>query len=308
MAEQIPYETYVQSADYIRAQIGAFQPQVGIICGSGLGSLAETLENTKAVVRYEDIPGFVRSTVEGHSGQLVFGTLAGKSVACMQGRFHCYEGYTVQQTAFPVRVLHLLGVRTLLVTNAAGGINPEYEVGDVTLIADHISLPGIAGSNALVGPNIEHFGLRFPSISDLYTPRLRQIAARVYLTNKRLREERGFRLHEGVYAWCYGPCFESRAELRALKLLGGDLAGMSTVPETVVAKHCGMEVLAMSLVTNKCVARKETSSIELVAAELAGAPHAAVAEDFPNHLEVMAAAAARTPDMQEFVRLIVQEI
>ncbi|KAJ2703955.1 Purine nucleoside phosphorylase [Coemansia sp. IMI 203386] len=308
MAQQIPYETYVQSAEYIKAQIGSFQPDVGIICGSGLSSLADTLERTVAVVKYEDVPGFVRSTVEGHAGQLVFGELSGKRVVCMQGRFHCYEGYTIQQATFPVRVMHLIGVRVLLVTNAAGGINPAYEVGDVALVSDHLSLPGIAGGNALIGPNIGQFGVRFPSISDLYTPRLRNIAARMYLTSEYLRNERKFRLHEGIYAWVYGPCYESRAELRALKTLGADLVGMSTVPEAVVAKHCGMEVLAMSLVTNKCVDRREPNTIDVMAAELAGKPLAKVVEEFPHHEEVLAAAAARTPDIQEFVKAIVKEI
>ncbi|KAI8325878.1 purine nucleoside phosphorylase I, inosine and guanosine-specific, partial [Martensiomyces pterosporus] len=266
----IPYETYGTSADYVKSKIGGFVPEVGIICGSGLSSLAETLEGDVTIVKYDDIPGFVKSTVEGHKGQLVFGALSGKRVVCMQGRFHCYEGYSVQQATFPVRVLHLIGVKTLIVTNAAGGINPKYEVGDVTLIADHLSLPGIAGQNALIGPNIDEFGVRFPSISDLYTPRLRRVAAKAFLTNDHLRKERGFRVHEGVYAWCFGPCFESRAELRALKTLGADLAGMSTVPEAVVAKHCGMEVLAMSLVTNKCVDRREPNTIEAMEAELRG--------------------------------------
>ncbi|KAJ2550677.1 Purine nucleoside phosphorylase, partial [Coemansia sp. RSA 1933] len=259
-------------------------------------------------VRYEDIPGFVRSTVEGHKGQLVFGTLAGKRVVCMQGRFHCYEGYTIQQATFPIRVMHLIGVRTLVVTNAAGGINPSYEVGDVVLISDHLSLPGIAGHSALVGPNIAEFGPRFPSISDLYTPRLRRIAAKAYLTSAHLRQERSLRVHEGVYAWCFGPSYESRAELRALASMGADLVGMSTVPETVVAKHCGMEVLAMSLVTNKCISRPEPSTIEAVAAELAGEPVEAPAEDFPNHEEVLLAVSARASDIQAFVSSIVRDI
>ncbi|KAJ2259225.1 Purine nucleoside phosphorylase [Coemansia sp. RSA 455] len=306
--EHIPYETYVQSADYVQAQLDGFVPEIGIVCGSGLSSLADTLEGNVIVVKYDSIPGFVRSTVEGHKGQLVFGMLAGKRVVCMQGRFHCYEGYTAQQATFPIRVLHLIGVKVLIVTNAAGGINSKYEVGDVTLIADHLSLPGIAGSNALIGPNINEFGLRFTSISDIYTPRLRRIAAKVYLTHTHLREEREFRLHEGVYGWCYGPCFESRAELRALKTLGADLAGMSTVPETIVAKHCGMEVLAMSLVTNKCVDRREPDTIESVKAEMAGQVQEVVIEEFPHHEEVLAAAAARTSDIQEFVRCIVREI
>ncbi|KAJ2410411.1 hypothetical protein IWW43_004314 [Coemansia sp. RSA 1935] len=304
----IPYETYKQAADYIKSQIPGFAPEIGIVCGSGLSSLADTLEGDVTIVKYDDIPGFVKSTVQGHKGQLVFGTLSGKHVVCMQGRFHCYEGYSVQQATLPIRVFHLLGVKTLLVTNAAGGINPKYNVGDVTLIADHISLPGIAGSNALIGPNIEAFGTRFPPISDLYTPRLRRIAGKAYLTNTHLREEHKFRVHEGVYAWVYGPCFESRAELRALERLGADLVGMSTVPETVVAKHCGMEVLAMSLVTNKCVSRRELDTIEAVALELAGQTVDDVVEEFPHHEEVLAAANARTADIQEFVKSIIKEI
>ncbi|KAJ2755090.1 Purine nucleoside phosphorylase [Coemansia nantahalensis] len=305
---QIPYDAYVQAADYLRTRLPGATPTIGIVCGSGLSSLADTLEGDVVVVQYGDIPGFMQSTAISHKGQLAFGTLSGKPVVCMQGRFHCYEGYSVQQATFPVRVLRMLGVAALVVTNAAGGINPGYEVGDVALIADHLSLPGIAGANALIGPNIDEFGPRFPSISDVYTPRLRKIAAKVYLTHTALREERKFRLHEGVYAWCYGPCYESRAELRALQALGGDLVGMSTVPEAVVAKHCGMEVLAMSLVTNKCVARREPSMIEAAAAELAGQSLVEVAEEFANSDEVLAAAAARTLDMQEFVRCIVKDI
>ncbi|KAJ1647546.1 Purine nucleoside phosphorylase [Coemansia asiatica] len=308
MAQQIPYKTYEQSAEYIKTQIVDFQPYIGIVCGSGLGSLADTLERIVAVVKYEDIPGFVRSTAEGHAGQLVFGELSGKRVVCMQGRFHCYEGYTTQQATFPVRVMHLIGVRVLLITNAAGGINPAYEVGDVALISDHLSLPGIAGSNALIGPNIGEFGVRFPPISDLYTPRLRHIAARVYLTSNYLRNERKLHLREGIYAWVYGPCYESRAELRALRMLGADLVGMSTVPEAVVAKHCGMEVLAMSLVTNKCVDRREPNTIDAMVAELAGKPLEMVVEEFPHHEEVLAVAAARTLDIQDFVKAIVKEI
>ncbi|ORX64642.1 inosine guanosine and [Linderina pennispora] len=273
MASQIPYETYQASATYLKSQIGDFAPTIGIICGSGLGTLADTLEGSVTTIQYNDIPGFVKSTVEGHKGQLVFGTLAGKSV-----------GYSVQQATFPVRVFHLLGVKTLLVTMRR------------------------RRQNALIGPNIPEFGVRFPSISDLYTPSLRRTAAKAFLQNKRLREERGFRVHEGIYAWCFGPCFESRAELRALKTLGADLVGMSTVPEAVVAKHCGMEVLAMSLVTNKCVDRKEPDTIASVEAELRGETLEVVQEVFPHHEEVMAAAAARTPDIQEFVRSVIRDI
>ncbi|KAJ2162316.1 Purine nucleoside phosphorylase [Coemansia sp. RSA 552] len=306
--EHIPHEAYAQAAESVRARLAGFVPEIGIVCGSGLSSLADTLEGHTTTVGFSDIPGFATSTVQGHKGQLVFGILAGKRVVCMQGRLHCYEGYSVQQATFPVRVLRLLGVATLLVTNAAGGINATYDVGDVVLIADHLSLPGIAGRNALIGPNIDPFGPRFPSISDVYTPRLRRIAARAYLTSSHLREERRLKLHEGVYAWVYGPCYESRAELRALEGLGADMVGMSTVPEVVVAKHCGMEVLAMSLITNKCVSRREHNTIEAVAAELAGSPLPAVTEVFPNHEEVLAASQARTVDVQELVRSIVKDI
>ncbi|KAJ1875107.1 Purine nucleoside phosphorylase [Coemansia sp. RSA 990] len=305
---QIPYNVYVQAADYIKERTSGFAPEIGIICGSGLSSLAETLEGSVTIIKYDDIPGFVKSTVQGHKGQLVFGTLSGKQVVCMQGRFHCYEGYTIQQATFPIRVFHLLGVKSLLVTNAAGGINLKYRVGDVTLIADHISLPGIAGRSALIGPNIDEFGPRFPPISDLYTPRLRRIAAKAFLTNRNLREERQFRVHEGIYAWVYGPSYESRAEVRALERLGADLVGMSTVPETIVAKHCGMEVLAMSLVTNMVVGRRENDTLEDVALELAGQSVEQVTEEFPHHEEVLAAANARTIDVQEYVKSIVKEM
>ncbi|KAJ2665694.1 Purine nucleoside phosphorylase [Coemansia sp. RSA 1200] len=304
----IPHETYAQSADYIRKQLNGNVPEVGIVCGSGLGGLADTLEGDTIAIPYEEIPGFVRSTTEGHKGQLIFGTLAGKRVVCMMGRFHCYEGHSVYQATFPIRVMHLVGVKTLIATNAAGGINPAYEVGDVVLIADHLSLPGIAGSSALVGPNIVEFGVRFPSISDAYTPRLRRIAAKEYLTNTHLRQDRQLRLHEGIYAWCYGPCYESRAELRALRTLGADVVGMSTVPETVVAKHCGMDVLALTLVTNKCVSRRETDTIETMAAELAGTPIQEPVENFPNHEEVLVAVSARTADLQMLVSSIVRNI
>ncbi|KAJ2082312.1 Purine nucleoside phosphorylase [Coemansia sp. RSA 988] len=308
MSPVIPYATYEQAADYVKRRLSGFSPEIGIVCGSGLGSLADTLEGNIIKIKYEEIPGFMRSTAQGHLGQLVFGLLSGKRVVCMQGRFHCYEGYTIQQVAFPIRVFHLLGVKSLLATNAAGGINPKYEVGDVVLIADHLSLPGISGNNALVGPNVLEFGPRFPSISDLYTPRLRRIAAKAYLTNTVLREERKLRMHEGIYAWCFGPCYESRAELRALQSLGADLVGMSTIPEGVVAKHCGMEVLAMTLVTNKCVSRRERDTIEEITAELAGQPLDPVVEAFPNHEEVLLAAAARTPDIQILVKNIVNDM
>ncbi|KAJ2611015.1 Purine nucleoside phosphorylase [Coemansia sp. RSA 1365] len=308
MSPVIPYAIYEQAADYVKSRISGFSPEIGIVCGSGLGTLAETLEGNIIKIKYKEIPGFMQSTAEGHLGQLVFGLLSGKQVVCMQGRFHCFEGYSIQQVTFPIRVFHLLGVKSLLATNAAGGINPKYEVGDVVLIADHLSLPGISGSSALIGPNAAEFGPRFPSISDLYTPRLRRIAAKAYLTNAFLREERKFRMHEGIYAWCYGPSYESRAELRALQTLGADLVGMSTIPEGIVAKHCGMEVLAISLVTNKCVSRREPNTIEVMAAELAGKPLDAVVEEFPNHEEVLLAAAARTADIQVLVRSIVDEM
>jgi purine-nucleoside phosphorylase len=237
--------TNAQSAvDYIRAA-GAVRPTIGIILGSGLGSFATQVQSALSIP-YAEIPHFPRSTVEGHSGNLVLGTIAEVPVAVMQGRVHAYEGYPLSEVTFPTRVLGLLGCKTLIVTNAAGGINTGYRQGSLVAIADHINL---TGSNAALGPNEPRFasipgaGQRFFDMSAAYSPRLRALAVEE-------AARQGFQLAEGVYLAVLGPSFETPAEIRAFRTLGADLVGMSTVHETIVARHMGLEVLGISLVTN----------------------------------------------------------
>jgi purine-nucleoside phosphorylase len=217
-------------------------PEVAIILGTGLGALATRIE-TEAVVDYADIPGFPLSTVESHAGKLLCGRLAGKMVVAMQGRFHRYEGYSLQQVTFPVRVLRALGAPILVVSNACGNMNPFWKAGDLMLIADHLNL---LGDNPLVGPNDESLGPRFPDMSMPYDAALRDLARGV-------ATERGITLREGVYAAVVGPNLETRAEYRMLRGLGADVVGMSTVPETIVAVHGGMRVLGISIITDMCL-------------------------------------------------------
>jgi purine-nucleoside phosphorylase len=217
-------------------------PDVAIILGTGLGGLARELA-VAARIPYQEIPGFPRSTVESHAGQLLFGTLAGRRVVAMQGRFHRYEGYTLQQIALPVRVLRRLGAGTLVVSNACGGMHPLWSPGELMLIADHINL---LGDNPLVGPNDDALGPRFPDLSEPYDGRLRALARQVAL-------EQGIVLREGVYVAVAGPNLETRAEYRMLRTLGADVVGMSTVPEVIAAVHMGMRVLGVSIITDQCL-------------------------------------------------------
>jgi purine-nucleoside phosphorylase len=218
------------------------RPQVAIILGTGLGRLGAEID-TAVAIDYADIPNFPLSTVESHAGRLLCGTLAGKTVVAMQGRFHRYEGYSLQQVTFPVRVLHALGAKTLVVSNACGGMNPLWRAGDLMLISDHINL---LGDNPLVGPNDDRLGPRFPDMSEAYDVRLRSLARDVAL-------ERGIELREGVYVGVSGPNLETRAEYRFLRAIGADVVGMSTVPEVIVAKHAGMRVLGVSIITDMCL-------------------------------------------------------
>lgn len=235
---------YEQAAAVIRER--SSEPlTAGLVLGSGLGALADTFAD-RVVVPYEDIPGWPRSTVEGHSGQLVIGKLEGKTVITQQGRAHFYEGYTPHQVAFPIRVMHLLGVKTLILTNAAGGMNPAYRVGDVMMINDHINFVGMAGNNPLMGPNDESFGKRFVGMVQTYDRDLRKLAHRV-------AGEAGLALHEGVYVCLSGPTFETPAEIRMLRTIGGDAVGMSTVHEVLVARHAELRVLAFSGITNEAI-------------------------------------------------------
>ncbi|XP_027751506.1 purine nucleoside phosphorylase [Empidonax traillii] len=240
------YEVYKETADWLRGRT-VQRPKIAVVCGSGLGGLADVLEN-KTVIPYEDIPHFPRSTVAGHVGRLVFGELSGQPCVCMQGRFHSYEGYSASTVTFPIRVFFLLGVEILVVTNAAGGLNPHFQVGDIMFIRDHISLFGLGGQNPLRGPNDERFGVRFPCMSDAYDQDLLGLA-------KESAQELGLLsfTREGVYCVLAGPCYETIAECRLLQALGADAVGMSTVPEVIVARHCGLRVLGISLITNKAV-------------------------------------------------------
>lgn len=219
------------------------QPQVGVILGSGLGAIADAVEQPVSIP-YQDLPGWPVSTVIGHQGRLVIGRLENVDVLVMQGRAHYYEGYSMSQVGLPVRVMQRLGIQTLIVTNAAGAVNPEYSPGELMLIADHVNMIGLAGSNPLRGPNLDEFGPRFPDMSRPYDLELRQLARQV-------AAESGTRLHEGVYVSLAGPSFESPADLRFLRAAGADAVGMSTVPEVIVARHGGMRVLGISGISNK---------------------------------------------------------
>lgn len=233
------FAQYQESADYLRGQIGTFTPKVAMILGSGLGYLGDEVE-APIRVPYGQIPHFKTSTAPGHKGQLVFGQLDGQNVAVMQGRLHPYEGYSLEEVTFAVRVLRLLGADTLIVTNAAGCVNLDWEPGDLMVIDDQIKM---AMDSPLRGPNLSQFGPRFPDCSYLYTPALRQIAHEV-------AEEQGITLRHGVYMFWTGPHYESPAEVRAARILGADAVGMSTAPEVLVAAHCGMQVLGVSLLSN----------------------------------------------------------
>lgn len=232
------FEKAAHAARIIRT-LAPLEPRVAVVLGSGLGAFADELAEATAIP-YEDVPGFPRSTVEGHAGRLVLGNIGSTPMVAMQGRFHFYEGYALEEATFYVRVLHALGVRALVLTNAAGGINTTFEQGALMLISDHLNL---IGANPLRGANDERFGARFPDMSKVYDEEYRSIA----------REEAAamnFQLQEGVYAALSGPSYETPAEIRMLRTLGADAVGMSTVPEAIVARHCGMRVLGISCITN----------------------------------------------------------
>jgi purine-nucleoside phosphorylase len=234
-------EAIERSASVVRARFSQ-RPAAAIILGTGLGRLAAEID-VAAVIQYAEIPGFPLSTVESHAGRLLCGTLGGQPVVAMQGRFHRYEGYTLQQVTFPVRVLHALGADTLIVSNACGGLNPLWAAGDVMLIADHINL---LGDSPLIGPNDDRLGPRFPDLSQAYDAGLRAVTRDVAASAR-------LTLREGVYVAVTGPNLETRAEYRFLRAMGADVVGMSTVPEVLVAVHAGMRVLGLSIVTDMCL-------------------------------------------------------
>jgi purine-nucleoside phosphorylase len=265
---------YVEAADFIRSHT-THRPRLGLILGSGLNPLADEVVGADRIP-YGDIPHFPRPGVEGHKGQLVVGQLAGQEVLIMQGRAHAYEGYTLQQVTLPVRVMHELGIGTLILTNAAGGLNPTFHAGDLMLITDHIGLMAIVGGNPLWGPNDPTLGPRFPAMNKAYDPELRALTRRVAI-------EQGIELREGVYIGLGGPMFETPAEVRFARMIGGDATGMSTVPEVIVARHMGMRVLGISGISN--VAISDPDALEE-----------------PNHEEVMAAGQVMVPKLMALLR------
>ena len=267
-----------EAVAYIRSQT-TVQPEVAVILGSGLGVMADEIEDA-ARIPYAAIPHFPVSTVPGHAGMLVIGQLAGHRVAAMQGRMHLYEGRTPQELAFPIRVLRALGAEALIVTNAAGGLNPAFPAGAFMLIRDHIFLPGLAGMNPLIGPNDERIGPRFPPLAGAYDADLRRLA-------KETAERLHIPLHEGVYVMVTGPSFETGAELTMLRAWGADAVGMSTAPEVVVARHAGMRVLGMSCITNAATPGTEEQL---------------------SHAEVLATAAAVLPQFLALMRGVIEAL
>ncbi|MGQ9907444.1 MAG: purine-nucleoside phosphorylase [Candidatus Flexifilum sp.] len=275
-----PSDPYTAAVEAIRARTD--QPvEIGLVLGSGLGGLADALEGS-VTIPYTEIPGFPVSTVHGHRGELVIGSLEGCQVVCQRGRAHFYEGYTPQQVTFPVRVMKLLGAHTLILTNAAGGVNTGYHVGDLMVVSDHINFVGIAGHNPLVGPNDDRFGPRFPAMSDAYD---RALTRRALAAGR----EAGIPIHEGVYACVSGPNFETPAEIRMLRTIGADGVGMSTVHETLVARHMGMRVLALSGITNQCI---DSIDATVVA----------------SHEEVLEAGQLLVPRMTTVLRQVLREL
>ena len=264
---------YKETAQYLTRRIGEAgkeMPQAVVVLGSGLGKLGDMIA-APLVIPYSDIPNFMTSTAVGHKGNLIVGTLGGRTVMAMQGRFHYYEGYTMQQVTFPVRVMKAIGIKTVFVSNASGGMNPDFKVGDLMVITDHIN---VFPEHPLHGKNIDELGPRFPAMVDAYSPRLIQMA-------RDIAKEKGIRLMEGVYVGTQGPTFETPAEYRYFWRIGGDAVGMSTVPEVIVARHGDMEVFGISIITDLGV-------------------EGAVEE--ASHEEVQKAAAAAQPIMAMLVR------
>jgi len=278
MQENLSVKEIDDVVEAIRARID-LKPRIGMILGSGLSGLAESVENAVSI-SFGDLPHWPVSTVKGHAGRLVIGQLEGQDVFVLQGRIHFYEGYTMSQVTLPVRVMQRLGVEIMIVTNAAGGIADAHKPGDVMLITDHINFPGLIGNSPLHGPNLDEFGPRFPDMTQAYDPELLDLA-------RKIAKEKGVPLHEGVYMGLSGPSFETPAELRFLKMIGADSVGMSTVTEVSVARHGGMRVLGLSGISNK--AHTELSFVA-------------------THEDVLEAGKKIVPKMETIIRGLLREI
>lgn len=278
MQEYLELAEIQEAVEFILAR-SQYLPKIGIILGSGLGDLANAVEDPD-VIPFNEIPHWPVSTVKGHQGKLVIGLLEGKPVLVMQGRVHYYEGYSIAQVTFPIRVMQRLGIENLIVTNAAGAVNPDYLPGQLMLITDHISLMAMGGQNPLRGPNLDEFGLRFPDMSQAYDRALLELARKVALQNQ-------IPIQEGVYVCLAGPSFETPADLRFLRTIGVDAVGMSTVPEVIVARHGGMHVLGLSGLSNK--ANLDGNSIT-------------------THEEVLEAGRQMVPSFVRIIRGVVREM
>lgn len=263
------------AADFISSKI-EFKPEVGIILGTGLGSLAEYIENP-VIIEYKDIPEFPVSTVVGHAGRLLIGTLEGKNVMAMQGRFHYYEGYTMQDITLPVRVMKVLGIKLLIASNACGGLNPDFNAGDIMAITDHINM---MGSNPLIGANLEEFGPRFPDMSEVYNKEyISQLLA--------IAKKQEIKLQQGIYCGISGPNYASKAELRMLITIGADTIGMSTIPECMTARHSGLKVLGVSCITDMAIPDTMTS---------------------PSHEEIVKVAEGVKPKFVSLLKQFIKEV
>ncbi len=278
MTTFVTLEQIDKAAETIRKRVST-RPRVGLILGSGLNSLAESVQNAE-IIPYRELPAWPVSTVQGHAGQLVIGELDGQPVLVMQGRIHFYEGYSMSQITLPVRVMARLGLEMMIVTNAAGGVNPDFVPGDVMLITDNLNLIGMMGANPLMGPNIDELGPRFPDMSQAYDRELMAAAREVASTE-------GIPLREGVYCALSGPSFEGPADLRFLQLAGADAVGMSTAPEVIVARHAGMRVLGFSGISNK--ANLDGSTVT-------------------THEEVIEAGKVITPKMEKIIRGVLRSL
>ncbi|KAM0704959.1 hypothetical protein Q7P35_007746 [Cladosporium inversicolor] len=307
------YSKAVETVEFLRRQLpdALAKPRVAIVCGSGLGGLVSTLnDDVKEEWAYRDVPHFPQSTVAGHAGKLIFGTLGKEKVPVMLlvGRAHFYEGHDMEAVTFATRVCRVIGVDTMLLTNAAGGLNPDYAVGDIVCLNDHLNIAGLVGVHPLRGANDEDFGVRFPPLSDAYDLQLRQQAHQAW-KDLRSGSPSKRRMHEGVYAYVSGPTYETRSECRLLHGLGADVVGMSTVPEIIVARHSGMRVLAFSLVTNNAVLEKVPRGDD---PKLQGLNKQQLDEELSkgkaNHEEVLEAGQQAALDMQGLILRIVSQL
>lgn len=269
-------EKILETVDFIKSKVNGFEPEVGIVLGSGLGGLVDTID-IQYTIPYKDIPNFPVSTVQGHESKLVFGILSGRKVVMMQGRFHYYEGYSTKEVTFPIRVLKYLGIKLLILSNASGGVNPAFRVSDIMIITDHINLL----PNPLIGKNDDRIGTRFPELSEAYNKNAIAMADKI-------ANELNIKLQHGVYVGDTGPTYETPAEYNYYRVIGGDCVGMSTVPEVIVARHCGLPVFAMSVITDlggKDIAVQVTHEEVINAANVAAPKMSAILKEMLKRLD-----------------------